>query len=161
MARVRPMLAREQGEIEAVQVDESTVYVETDTKRHLYTFDAVFGVTATQADVFSAAVPYLNYSLQGLNTTIFTYGQTGTGKTHTMLGHDLWELASSAIQKTQSEANSANSSVDLVALQHNESVKGLLKPWSSVAAVALIFAHVMYRFDSTCNALPISRCWSK
>ena len=32
MARVRPMLAREMGEIEAVQVESGTVFVATDSK---------------------------------------------------------------------------------------------------------------------------------
>jgi len=58
-----------------------------------YRLDGVFGPDASQEDLFLATVPLLRAALSGYNTTVFTYGQTGTGKTHTMLGHDLWALA--------------------------------------------------------------------
>jgi len=52
-----------------------------------YTFDKVFGTYSTQADVFNGVVsPIVQEVLQGFNCTIFAYGQTGTGKTHTMQG---------------------------------------------------------------------------
>jgi len=59
-----------------------------------FRFDAVFDGSASQSDVFSETIPLLQSALRGYNCTIFTYGQTGTGKTHTMLGHDIWSLAS-------------------------------------------------------------------
>ncbi len=43
--------------------------------------------------MFEEVIPSLDCALEGYNATIFTYGQTGTGKTHTILGHDLWEMA--------------------------------------------------------------------
>ena len=58
-----------------------------------YRLDGVFPPDADQDEVFTATVPLLRAALSGYNATIFTYGQTGTGKTHTMLGHDLWALA--------------------------------------------------------------------
>ncbi len=52
-----------------------------------FTFDRVFGADSTQEEVFDAIVrPILDETLSGLNCTIFAYGQTGTGKTHTMEG---------------------------------------------------------------------------
>lgn len=52
-----------------------------------YTYDHVFGPDATQADVFEGIVkPIVDEVLQGYNCTVFAYGQTGTGKTHTMEG---------------------------------------------------------------------------
>jgi len=33
-----------------------------------------------------AALPIIESVLEGYNGTIFAYGQTGTGKTHTMAG---------------------------------------------------------------------------
>ncbi|KAL7751905.1 Kinesin- motor protein [Sorochytrium milnesiophthora] len=52
-----------------------------------YTFDRVFGPEATQETVYEdVAAPILHEVLAGYNCTIFAYGQTGTGKTHTMEG---------------------------------------------------------------------------
>jgi hypothetical protein len=36
--------------------------------------------------------PLVESAFRGFNTTLFAYGQTGTGKTHTMLGVDIWGL---------------------------------------------------------------------
>mmetsp|Transcript_3037 Transcript_3037/g.3174 ORF Transcript_3037/g.3174 Transcript_3037/m.3174 type:complete len:1094 (-) Transcript_3037:19-3300(-) len=52
-----------------------------------YTFDKVFGMYSTQQEVFESIVrPIVDETLAGFNCTIFAYGQTGTGKTHTMEG---------------------------------------------------------------------------
>ncbi|KAG1696563.1 hypothetical protein DVH05_018256 [Phytophthora capsici] len=53
------------------------------------TFDRVFIGGATQEDVFSAIEPSVQACLEGYNATVFAYGQTGTGKTHTLFGRDL------------------------------------------------------------------------
>ena len=54
-----------------------------------YVFDGVFGPDATQADVYDSAIePIVAETLEGFNCTVFAYGQTGTGKTHTMQGAD-------------------------------------------------------------------------
>lgn len=52
-----------------------------------YLFDRVFGPTASQAHVYEeAAKPIVKDVLSGYNGTIFAYGQTSSGKTHTMEG---------------------------------------------------------------------------
>ena len=52
-----------------------------------FTFDTVFGADSTQLDVYNrVARPIVDNVLEGYNGTIFTYGQTGTGKTFTMEG---------------------------------------------------------------------------
>ncbi|KAI9994250.1 hypothetical protein PInf_016819 [Phytophthora infestans] len=53
------------------------------------TFDRVFMGGATQEDVFAAIEPSVQACLEGYNATVFAYGQTGTGKTHTLFGQDL------------------------------------------------------------------------
>eukprot|EP00873_Tetraselmis_striata_P027928 jgi/Tetstr1/448192/TSEL_035483.t1 len=54
-----------------------------------YKFDKVFGPSSGQADVYDGAIsPIVNEVLEGFNCTVFAYGQTGTGKTHTMEGGD-------------------------------------------------------------------------
>lgn len=55
--------------------------------KKMYTYDHVFGPDASQADVYEGIVePIVDEVLQGYNCTVFAYGQTGTGKTHTMEG---------------------------------------------------------------------------
>uniref|UniRef100_A0A8D2KUC7 Kinesin-like protein n=1 Tax=Varanus komodoensis TaxID=61221 RepID=A0A8D2KUC7_VARKO len=52
-----------------------------------YRFDAFYGETATQQDVYMGSVqPVLRHLLEGQNASILAYGPTGAGKTHTMLG---------------------------------------------------------------------------
>ncbi|KAF5393546.1 hypothetical protein D9757_000274 [Collybiopsis confluens] len=60
------------------------------TKRYKdrrFMFDKVFGHDSCQQDVFeSTAQPLLNKILDGFNATVFAYGATGCGKTHTISG---------------------------------------------------------------------------
>ena len=47
----------------------------------------VYGVEALQETIYTeAASPIIGNVLEGYNGTVFAYGQTGTGKTHTMMG---------------------------------------------------------------------------
>ncbi|CAG8490449.1 4939_t:CDS:2 [Funneliformis mosseae] len=60
------------------------VIVQAD-KKQAFNFDYVFGPEATQHDVYDKAIVKLveNF-LEGYNVTILAYGQTSSGKTHTM-----------------------------------------------------------------------------
>eukprot|EP00949_MAST-11_sp_MAST-11-sp1_P002733 g2733.t1 len=52
-----------------------------------FTFDTFFDMDATQEEVYEqAASSIVQGVLNGYNGTVFAYGQTGTGKTHTMMG---------------------------------------------------------------------------
>lgn len=52
-----------------------------------FTFDNVFDWNSSQDSVYTdTAFPIVDSVLEGYNGTIFAYGQTGTGKTHTMEG---------------------------------------------------------------------------
>ncbi|KAL5246792.1 hypothetical protein ACHWQZ_G018855 [Mnemiopsis leidyi] len=52
-----------------------------------YVFDKIFREKATQEDVYTfSAKPIVADILNGYNGTIFAYGQTASGKTHTMEG---------------------------------------------------------------------------
>ncbi|KAL4456588.1 hypothetical protein ABPG74_000695 [Tetrahymena malaccensis] len=53
----------------------------------IFTFDEVLGPDTQQDTVYqSIAYPIVESALEGYNGTIFAYGQTGTGKTHTIQG---------------------------------------------------------------------------
>lgn len=54
-----------------------------------YTFDAAFPPEAGQSEVYDGtARPYISELLEGINVTVFAYGATGAGKTHTMMGSE-------------------------------------------------------------------------
>jgi kinesin family member 11 len=54
-----------------------------------YTFDRAFGMDSQQHEVYASVVsPMIDEVLAGYNCTVFAYGQTGTGKTYTMVGED-------------------------------------------------------------------------
>ncbi|XAO23768.1 hypothetical protein I312_102548 [Cryptococcus bacillisporus CA1280] len=56
-------------------------------KNRKYVFDQVFGMGAEQEEVFAkTAKPLLPGVLDGYNATVFAYGATGCGKTHTISG---------------------------------------------------------------------------
>ncbi|ORX88032.1 kinesin-domain-containing protein, partial [Anaeromyces robustus] len=50
-----------------------------------FSFDYIFGPSTTQETIYNQLCPPLiNHFLDGINITVFAYGQTGTGKTYTM-----------------------------------------------------------------------------
>lgn len=62
-----------------------------------YAFDAVYNNNFTQRDIFLQEVkPLADAVLQGYNATVFAYGQSGSGKTHTMTGklydREMWGM---------------------------------------------------------------------
>lgn len=59
---------------------------------HRFAFDYVYDETSRQEEVYmNTAKELVASTLQGYNSTIFAYGQTGTGKTYTMEGIDSLE----------------------------------------------------------------------
>ena len=54
----------------------------------MFTFDHAYDCNSCQEDIYDeCAQPLVQNVMEGYNGTIFAYGQTGTGKTHTMTGH--------------------------------------------------------------------------
>lgn len=55
-----------------------------------FVFDGVFDGSATQKDIFDKAAGGIIHSvMEGFNGTVLAYGQTSSGKTHTMTGPDI------------------------------------------------------------------------
>lgn len=54
-----------------------------------YSFDLVFDNNSTNKEIYEKATKQLTkVVLSGYNATIFAYGVTGAGKTHTMIGYE-------------------------------------------------------------------------
>ncbi|KAL9648746.1 hypothetical protein ABK040_003682 [Willaertia magna] len=104
--RVRPprpkeiQRAQEYGEnfMSTVRIDSSKSITIFDTNDGNYgvpqtfTFDGVYGFDSNQKDIYENTARNTVLSvLKGYNATLFAYGQTGTGKTHTMEGFNAGE----------------------------------------------------------------------
>lgn len=60
-----------------------------------YAFDAVFDSSSSQRNVYErTAKPFITKALSGENVTVFAYGATSAGKTHTMYGSSRADEAS-------------------------------------------------------------------
>eukprot|EP00961_Rhodomonas_salina_P000450 6087-Rhodomonas_salina.1 len=95
VVRVRPMNEKEQKGNTLPVVTASTEKKEVTVirgsgqrqQRTTFNFDNVLTSFSTQEEVFSQTIePVLDDVLTGYECTMFAYGQTGTGKTHTMEG---------------------------------------------------------------------------
>ncbi|KAL6784755.1 KIN7A [Auxenochlorella protothecoides x Auxenochlorella symbiontica] len=89
--RFRPMSDREyqRGDREVWECEGQAVGIaDQDTGMQVkFMYDHVFGGAASNADVYGAvASPIVASALDGINGTIFAYGVTSSGKTHTMMG---------------------------------------------------------------------------
>ncbi|XP_019933120.3 kinesin-like protein KIF17 [Aedes albopictus] len=93
VVRCRPMNKREQssGCKNITQIDNSTVNLDnpndSSAPQKSFKFDSAYGYAATTENIYSEiCYPLIESVLEGYNATIFAYGQTGCGKSHTMQG---------------------------------------------------------------------------
>ena len=90
--RVRPMNKHEIAQKSRLCVDvdtaNNTVAVTSDKNDvKTFPFDYVYPMETSQRDVYDqVAFPIVDSIFQGYNGTVFAYGQTGCGKTYTMMG---------------------------------------------------------------------------
>ena len=95
LVRCRPLLKREYGYGMAAAIgdDKRTISVKKvvggKVDAHETRVDVVLDAKATQADVYREVERFVTASLDGVNSTVFAYGQTGTGKTYSMLGQEI------------------------------------------------------------------------
>ena len=87
--RTRPMAQYEldrQCEPVVSFVDDTTIGIETARGPKQFMYDAIFTPQTSQEEVFADCRDLVTSAIDGYNITIFAYGQTGAGKTHTMHG---------------------------------------------------------------------------
>lgn len=97
MVRIRPMSGKEvqdgRQEVTTANFDRAEVSIlnpvaASSEPPKSFTFDAAFGALSTQQQVYdTAATEIVEAVMEGYNGTIFAYGQTGAGKSHTMEGY--------------------------------------------------------------------------
>ncbi|KAM7196295.1 kinesin-like protein KIF22 [Naviculisporaceae sp. PSN 640] len=97
VARIRPLLEKELDKDVIVRADSAeegrplTIVKipnpKNESEEFSFTFNSVYDQSTTQEELFTAEVaPHMKALFQGLDVTLFAYGVTGTGKTHTMRG---------------------------------------------------------------------------
>ncbi|XP_028604319.2 kinesin-like protein KIF24 isoform X1 [Podarcis muralis] len=97
--RKRPLGLREErrGEVNIITVEDKETLLLHEKKeavdlsqyilQHVFYFDEVFGEACSNQDVYmKTAHPLIQHIFNGGNATCFAYGQTGAGKTYTMIG---------------------------------------------------------------------------
>ncbi|KAL3621707.1 Kinesin-like protein KIN-14B [Castilleja foliolosa] len=92
--RARPLFEDEGSNIVELP-DDYTVRINTgddnlSNPKKDFEFDRVYGPHIGQANLFADVQPFVQSAFDGYNVSIFAYGQTCSGKTHTMVGssHD-------------------------------------------------------------------------
>ncbi|XP_068461124.1 kinesin-like protein KIF24 [Clinocottus analis] len=84
------VVTTQNGECVIVHESKEAVDLSQYTLQHRFYFDQVFGEKSSNEEVYQrTAYPLVQHMLSGGNATCFAYGQTGAGKTHTMLGSPL------------------------------------------------------------------------
>ncbi|KAF3439212.1 hypothetical protein FNV43_RR17487 [Rhamnella rubrinervis] len=94
VCRTRPLF-EDEGPSIVEYPDECTIRINTgddaiSNSKKCFEFDRVYGPHVGQAELFNDVQPLVQSALDGYNICIFAYGQTHSGKTHTMEGssHD-------------------------------------------------------------------------
>ncbi|GIL95335.1 hypothetical protein Vretimale_1382 [Volvox reticuliferus] len=139
--RVRPLNKQEEQEIFAWRIDGNSI-VQLDssnrdvdrTKDTKYVLDHVFGPDWTTEKIYEVTTQELIHKMvNGFNSTVFAYGQTSSGKTHTMRGtHDSPGIIPLAVTEAFRliEANESREYLIRVSYMeiYNEDINDLLAP---------------------------------
>ncbi|KXJ96135.1 P-loop containing nucleoside triphosphate hydrolase protein [Microdochium bolleyi] len=113
-------------------------------KDQVFAFDRVFDDNTTQSDVYEATTKKLLDSvLDGYNATVFAYGATGCGKTHTITGTSqmpgiIFLTMQELFEKIADRSDEKHTEVSLSYLEiYNETIRDLLVPGGSKQGLML------------------------
>jgi kinesin family protein C1 len=144
--RVRPHASP----VATVGPDGCSIKLVADGKRHEYRFDAALAPATSQAQVFEAVADVVQSALDGYKVCLFSYGQTGAGKTYTMQGGDgvgeegIVPRSVDKILATVARAREEGWTYDLEASfveVYNEQLRDLLGARSSAPTESLSIQH--------------------
>ncbi|EPS66111.1 hypothetical protein M569_08665, partial [Genlisea aurea] len=134
--RLRPLNERELSKNDVSEwdcINDTTVVFNNSLQERsllpaAYTFDRVFGFESPTRQVYNEAAKKIALSaISGINSTIFAYGQTSSGKTYTMTG--VTEYAVADIYDYISKHDERKFILKFAAIEiYNESVRDLLSP---------------------------------
>ena len=110
-----------------------------------FAVDRALGPDASQAQVFAEVAPLVDAALKGHAACVFAFGQTASGKTHTMLGSGALAASASAeagvLQRALAalfEGSASGTTVKISMLEvYNDAVRDLLAPGGAPARLAI------------------------
>jgi Kinesin motor domain len=117
--------------------DDGYVCLARDGSAPKYAFDTVHQEASSNREVFQASgAPVVQAAVQGINGTMFAYGVTSSGKTHTMMGVPGQPgVVQQAVQHLFQEIGQTRSRVFLLKFSmleiYNEVINDLLEPRST------------------------------
>ena len=113
----------------------SDTSIKNQRTQEVYQFDRVFADESTTREIFDASVKdVVHAAMSGINQTVFAYGQTSSGKTHTMKGYAPQEcgLIPLSVQEIFSHAETVEGRSFEISCSYieiyNESVNDLIEP---------------------------------
>lgn len=122
----------------------SVVPTSKKVKDQVFAFDRVFDDNTTQSDVYEGTTKALLDSvLDGYNATVFAYGATGCGKTHTITGtaqHPgiIFLTMQELFEKIDERSQEKTTELSLSYLEiYNETIRDLLVPGGSQSGLML------------------------
>lgn len=122
----------------------SVVPTSKKVKDQVFAFDRVFDDNTTQSDVYEGTTKNLLDSvLDGYNATVFAYGATGCGKTHTITGtaqHPgiIFLTMQELFEKIDERSQDKSTELSLSYLEiYNETIRDLLVPGGSTTGLML------------------------
>ena len=75
-----------------VKDDDTIIMINENGANSEFVFDKVYNHKSSQEEIYNCVgKETLNDVLDGYNGTIFTYGQSGSGKTYTLYGSDIYD----------------------------------------------------------------------
>lgn len=113
-------------------------------KDQVFAFDRIFDENCTQTEVYEATTKSLLDSvLDGYNATVFAYGATGCGKTHTITGTSqqpgiIFLTMQELFEKISERSEEKQTEITLSYLEiYNETIRDLLVPGGSKQGLML------------------------
>lgn len=113
-------------------------------KDQVFAFDRIFDENASQSDVYEGTTRQLIDSvLDGYNATVFAYGATGCGKTHTITGTSsqpgiIFLTMQELFEKINERSDDKQTEISLSYLEiYNETIRDLLVPGGSKQGLML------------------------
>ncbi|XP_055381414.1 uncharacterized protein LOC129611999 [Condylostylus longicornis] len=86
--KARPVLKKEKDSNVYWKISNNSIQL-VESQAEPFYFDHIFDHCSSNEDIFNTVVkPIVNSCMEGINGTIFAYGQTSSGKTYTMLGDE-------------------------------------------------------------------------
>jgi len=86
------------GKICVEYINNNTVMLNNNNTKQDFTLDGIYDSNTSQETLYNEVVSEtIKDTLNGFNGTVFTYGQSGSGKTYTMFGTDIYNTESRGI----------------------------------------------------------------